>query len=99
MYSIIELCDKGYKVRWATKNLEEIYKYYLKLSSVDEIRTKKKKFIILDYKKKDIISLEQLKSLFEKKIINNYEHTLNVKILFIVLIILYLLFKYLILII
>ena len=52
MYSIIELCDKGYKVRWATKNLEEIYKYYLKLSSVDEIRTKKKKFIILDYKKK-----------------------------------------------
>ena len=28
MYSIVQLCEKGYKVRYASNNLEEIYKNY-----------------------------------------------------------------------
>ena len=28
MYLIVQLCEKGYKVRYASNNLEEIYKNY-----------------------------------------------------------------------
>ena len=34
MYSIIQLCEKGYKVRYASNNLEEIYKVYNKLITI-----------------------------------------------------------------
>lgn len=34
MYSIVELCEKGYKVRYASNNLEEIYKIYDKLITI-----------------------------------------------------------------
>ena len=34
MYSIVQLCEKGYKVRYASNNLEEIYKNYNKLITI-----------------------------------------------------------------
>lgn len=30
MYLIVQLCEKGYKVRYASNNLEEIYKNFSK---------------------------------------------------------------------
>ena len=35
MYAIIQLYDKGYKVRYASNNLEEIYKKYEVLNSIN----------------------------------------------------------------
>lgn len=34
MYSIVQICEKGYKVRYASNNLEEIYKNYNKLITI-----------------------------------------------------------------
>jgi len=34
MYSIVQLCEKGYKIRYASNNLEEIYKIYNKLTTI-----------------------------------------------------------------
>ena len=34
MYSIVQLYEKGYKVRYASNNLEEIYKNYNKLTTI-----------------------------------------------------------------
>jgi hypothetical protein len=90
MYSIIELVDKGYKIRFFSENLEDIYKHYKYLLSIYEIRSIKKRLIIFDYKKNDIITFDQLKFRFEKNT-SRYIHTLNVMILFIVLVFLYLL--------
>ena len=59
MYSIIQLCDKGYKVRYASNNLEEIYKNYEILDSIDEKNTLR----IVDNIKNQFISFDQLKLL------------------------------------
>ena len=37
MYSIIQLCDKAYKVRYVSNNLEEIYKNYEILDSIMDL--------------------------------------------------------------
>ena len=62
MYSIIQLCDKGYKVRYASNNLEEIYKNYEVLDSIDKCN-EKNKLLIVDNIKNQFISFEQLKVL------------------------------------
>jgi len=36
MYSIVELYEKGYKVRYASNNLKEIYKIYNKLTTISQ---------------------------------------------------------------
>ena len=59
MYSIIQLCNKGYKVRYATNNLEEIYKNYEILDSINEKNT----LLIVDNTKNEFISFDQLKVL------------------------------------
>jgi len=61
MYSIIQLCNKGYKVRYATNNLEEIYKNYEILDSINGKNT----LLIVDNTKNEFISFDQLKVLIE----------------------------------
>ena len=62
MYSIIHLYDNGYKVRYASSNLNDIYEKYQKLNS---IITDSNKMIIFDNEKNNHISLEQLKILMK----------------------------------
>ena len=62
MYSIIHLYDNGYKVRYASNNINDIYEKYQKLNS---IITDNNKMIIFDNEKNNHISLEQLKKLLK----------------------------------
>tara|TARA_Y100000768_G_C23990603_1_gene692344 strand:+ start:530 stop:721 length:192 start_codon:yes stop_codon:yes gene_type:complete len=60
MYSILQLYDKGYKVRYTSDNLEEINEKYQQFKS---IIMDSNKIIIFDEKNNELISSEQLKVL------------------------------------
>jgi len=68
MYSIIEICEKGCKVRYASNDLEEIYKKYTILNSI-YIKYNKNKLHIFDDINNKTISLEYLEILITQ---NNF---------------------------
>ena len=84
-FSIIELCEKGYKIRWTTENLKNVYEKYIELSSI----TKNK---IIIQKNEKIISSEHLINLIKKnkKFISfEYLNLIKIQLVLILLIILY----------
>ena len=90
-FSIIELSGKGYKVRWTTENVKNIYEKYIELSSI----TKNK---IIIQKNEKFISSTHLINLIKKneKIISS-KHLINLikmQLVFFLLITLYFLYFY-----
>ena len=85
-FSIIELCEKGYKIRLITDNVKNIYEKYTELSSI----TKNK---IIIQKNDKIISLTHLINLIKhnkKNILFEYLNFIKMYLIFFILITLYL---------